>query len=262
MKAHTRLAIVFGVMLLAISAAKSHSETQADSKSAALASGTTLNAELSASVDSKKAKAGDAVMAHVTDAVKADGETVIPKGAKLVGHVTQAAARSKGDSESALGIQFDKAVLKNGEEIPLSLWIRAIAAEPKSVYQPGPEQNTLAGTPAAGQSPMGSARGSMGGPPTPAAPPIGASTDTGQGAGGTASSADKTPGAAGGLNAAGQLSSNSRGVFGLDGVHLATDGSSTTLGSLIASSGRNVHLDGGTRLLLVVLADVSATPNK
>ena len=262
MKSYSRLAVLIGVMLTGISAAQSLSGARADGKSVSLASGTTLSAELSGAVDSKKAKAGDAVLAHVTDAVKADGETVIPKGAKLIGHVTQAAARSKGDSESALGIQFDKAVLKNGQEILLSVWIRAIAAEPKSVYQPGPEQNTLAGTPAAGQSPMGSARSGMGGPPAPAAPTMGASTDTGPSAGGSASSADKTPGAAGGLNAAGQLSPNSRGVFGMDGVHLATDGASASQGSLITSSGKNVHLDGGTRLLLGVLAEVSTAPNK
>ena len=242
--------------MLAASSATAHAQSsaQAGTNSVSLASGTTLIAELSASIDSKKAKAGDPVTAHTTDSAKADGETVIPKGAKLVGHLTQAAARGKGDSDSALGIQFDKAVLKNGQEIPLSVWIRAIAAEPRGVYQPGPEQNTLAGTPGAGPSPMGSNRSTMGGPPAATAPPMGASTDT--------APADQTRDAAGGLNATGQLSSNSRGVFGLDGVHLATHASNSAQGSLLTSSGKNVHLDSGTRLLLVFLAEVSATPSK
>jgi hypothetical protein len=241
-------------MLVASGARHAQSRTQAAANSASLTSGTTLNAELSASIDSKKAKVGDPVMAHLTDAVKAGGETVIPKGAKLVGHVTQAAARGKGDSDSALGIQFDKAVLKNGQDIPLNVWIRAIAAQPRSVYQPGPEQNTLAGTPGAGPSPMGSGRSTMGGPPAAAAPPMGASTDT--------APADQTRDAAGGLNATGQLSSNSRGVFGLDGLHIATDASNSAQGSLITSSGKYVRLDSGTRLLLVVLSETSATPSK
>ena len=254
MKTRTLLAILIGEMLVASGAPHAQSRTQAAANSASLTSGTTLNAELSASIDSKKAKAGDPVVAHVTDTVKAGGETVIPKGAKLVGHVTQAAARGKGDSDSALGIQFDKVVLKNGQEIPLSVWIRAIAAQPRSVYQPGPEQNTLAGTPGAGPSPMGSARSTTGGPPAAAAPPMGASTDT--------APADQTRDAAGGLNATGQLNSSSRGVFGLDGVHLATDASNSAQGSLITSSGKNVRLDSGTRLLLVVLSETSATPSK
>src|SRR5260370_22748785 len=87
---------------------------------ASLASGTAFNAALSSPVDSKKCKPGDAVNAHTTEAVKSEGKTVIPKGAKLVGHVTQASTRAKGESESALGIVFDKAILKNGQEIPLS----------------------------------------------------------------------------------------------------------------------------------------------
>jgi hypothetical protein len=230
--------------------------------SVSLPSGTTLHAELSASVDSKKVKAGNPVTAQITEAVKADGKTLIPKGAKLVGRVTQASARAKGDPESALAIQFDKAVLKNGQEIPLSVWIRAIAAEPRSVYQPGPEQNTMAGTPGAGQSPMGSGRSTMGGPPAATAPPVGASTDTTTRAGESASAAEKEAGATGGLNAAGQLTANSRGVFGLDGVRLATDASSATQGSVITSSGKNVHLDSGTRLLLVVHSDASTTPSR
>jgi len=58
--------------------------------------------------------------------VKSEGKIVIPKGAKLVGHVTQASARTKGESESALGIVFDKAILKNGQEIPLSAGFRRL----------------------------------------------------------------------------------------------------------------------------------------
>src|SRR6266436_6457549 len=71
-----------------------------------LAAGSAFNAELSSPIDSKKCKPGDAVNAHTTEAVKSEGKTVIPKGAKLVGHVTQASARAKGESESALGIVF------------------------------------------------------------------------------------------------------------------------------------------------------------
>lgn len=231
---------------------------QANGTIDSLPSGTIISAELSSSVDSKKTKAGDVVTAHITEAVKEDGKTVIPKGARLVGHITQATARAKGDAESTLAIQFEKAVIKNGQEIPLSVWIKAIAAEPRSVYQPGPEQNTMAGTPGAGQSPMGSGRSTMGGPPTATLPPVG---PTG-GGGGAASDADRTTGSPGGLNTSGQLTPNSRGVFGLDGVQLATDGSNASQGSLITSSGKTLHLDSGTRLLLAVLPDPTTAPNK
>src|SRR6201995_2347432 len=109
---------------------------------ATLAAGSTIFAELNAGLDSKKLKAGDAIAAHATEALKSsDGRTIIPRGAKLEGHVTQADARSKGGSASTLGIQFDKAILKDGGEIALNVAIQAIAPRqfsdgPKD--EPGP----------------------------------------------------------------------------------------------------------------------------
>lgn len=64
--------------------------------------------QLAKSLDSKKLKQGDEVEAKVAaDIHAADGMT-IPRGSKVIGHVTEAKARSKGDPESALGIAFDK----------------------------------------------------------------------------------------------------------------------------------------------------------
>src|SRR5436305_946656 len=95
---------------------------------AGLANGTAFNAALSCPVDSKKCKPGDAVNARTTEAIKSEGKMVIPKGSKLVGHVTEASARGNGETESALGIVFDKAILKNGQEIPLNVAIQALAS--------------------------------------------------------------------------------------------------------------------------------------
>jgi hypothetical protein len=53
------------------------------------------------------------------------------------------------------------------------------------------------------------------------------------------------------LNTAGQLTSNSQGVFGLNGLNLSAAGSNATEGSVITSAGKNVHLESGTRMLLV-----------
>src|SRR5262245_32635266 len=67
-------------------------------------SATAINAELYKSLDSKKARVGDAVIARTTEAIKEDGKVVLPKGTKLTGHVTRASARSKGDSDSTLAV--------------------------------------------------------------------------------------------------------------------------------------------------------------
>src|ERR1700757_3105805 len=100
--------------------ASSASSANPGDVNAGLASGTTFNTSLTKSVDTKHAKAGDAIEARTTEAVKTDKKTVLPKGTKLVGHVTQASARAKGESQSTLGIAFDRAILKDGTEIPLN----------------------------------------------------------------------------------------------------------------------------------------------
>jgi len=86
-----------------------NASAQAGPNGASLASGTAINATLNGSVDARKNKPGDTVTARTAEAVKSDGKVVLPKGTKLIGHVTQAKARAKGESESALGIVFDKA---------------------------------------------------------------------------------------------------------------------------------------------------------
>jgi hypothetical protein len=58
--------------------------------------------------------------------VKLSGSVVIPKGSRLVGHVTEVKARSKDQATSVVGIAFDRAVLKNGTEMSLALGIQAI----------------------------------------------------------------------------------------------------------------------------------------
>src|SRR5215469_5582824 len=94
----------------------------------ALNSGTTLQAELTKSLDAKKAKPGDEVSAKATQDVKSNGQVVVRKGSKLVGHVTEAQARSKENAESKLGILFDHAVLKDGSQVNFNAVVQALAA--------------------------------------------------------------------------------------------------------------------------------------
>jgi hypothetical protein len=245
--------------------------TQNGQANGSLASGTAFNAELSSPIDSKKCKPGDAVNARTTEAVKSEGKTVIPKGAKVVGHVTQTSARAKGEAESALGIVFDKAILKNGQEIPLSVGIQALAAAQSSASVAGSDIDTFggAGASAAGSG-AGGGRGGLGGVTSAAGGAVGAVTNTAANVGGAAGGAvnsaasaggsvvGASKGAVGGLNAAGQLTSNSQGVFGLNGLNLSAAAANSTQGSVITSTGKNVHLDSGTRMLLVSQAQAGS----
>src|SRR5438270_6759691 len=108
-------------------AAGSNSAAGVNGASGALSSGTILEAELTKSIDAKKAKQGDEVAARLTQDVKSSGRVVLHKGTKLVGHVTEAQAKSKESGESRLGIAFDKAVLKGGEEMAFTGVNQALA---------------------------------------------------------------------------------------------------------------------------------------
>lgn len=238
---------------------------KAGQSSASISNGTAMNATLSQPVDVKKNKPGDQVTAKTTEATKSEGKVIIPKGSKLVGHVTECKQRSKEEKESALGIAFDKAILRNGEEIPLNVTIRALAAAQTAAPSSVGSDDLFAGGGAVGSA-RASGGGALGGVRSTAGTAAGAVTNTSANADGvaggavnsTVNAAGATHGAVGGLNAAGQLTSNSQGVFGVEGLNLSSAASSNTQGSLITSTSKNVHLDSGTQLLLVSRAQASA----
>ena len=237
-----RYGILVGALFAVVATAAA---AQTEPGAVTLPSGTAVNAELNSSVDSKKAKVGDKVEAHTNEEIKYAGRIIVPKGAKLEGHVTEATARSKGDSGSKLAIQFDKAMAKKGEEIPLNVAILAIAAALPDFSGGAPggsDPRGSGGAPTANGSPMGTSHAPTATPGTPNYP----------------GAVDGTMGA----NGVAQLSAKSRGVYGLSDLKLMAASSDAGQTTVITSSGKNVHLDGGTRLLLVVPEQVAAAPSK
>ena len=101
-----------------------------------LESGSPIHVALTKTIDSNKIKQGDTVTARTVQPTKTNGKTVIPSGAIIEGHITQASARDKGASFSSVGIVFDKANLKNGEQMPLNVTVQAIALPQTSVTGP------------------------------------------------------------------------------------------------------------------------------
>jgi cytoskeletal protein RodZ len=86
------------------SAATSTSASDNTAKSSSdLSSGTKIDATLANSLDAKKNKAGDRVEARTAQDVKQDGKVVLKKGTRLVGHVTEAQARTKDQAQSSAG---------------------------------------------------------------------------------------------------------------------------------------------------------------
>ena len=254
--------------------ASSPASAQSNQPNAGLSSSTVFNATLSSPMDSKKSKPGDAVTGRTAESVKSEGKTVLPKGTKLVGHVTQASARAKGDTESALAISFDRAILKNGQEVPLNVAIRAIASAQTAASIAGSDLDAGGGAGAYANGSGSSGRGALGGLVSTAGGATGSVTNTVAGTGNLADSTVNTAtrttvgasgaatGAVGEPNSAGQLTANSQGVFGLNGLNLKAAETGGAQSSLITSVGKSVHLDSGTRMLLVTQAAASGTPNK
>lgn len=261
------------------SSAGAHAEN--DHVAASSAGGDEFAATLSKPVDAKQSKPGDEVAATTTQDMKSNGEIVVPKGSTLVGHVTSSRPRSAGSHASSdesaadksrgsggglassdasqLGIVFDKAILKNGRQVPLSAAIRAIAAgdtgASSDIRDDPPAMSGFGQTAGMGRAAGG---GLLGGAAGSGRAALGGATSAAGGIGGSMISKAGTaaaivahsPGAVGGLDSAGQLTSGSHGVFGIKGLDISAAGAGSTGGSLITSTARDVRLDRGTRMLL------------
>jgi hypothetical protein len=263
--------IAAGTFLLGASVGLGQTQSASQSQgeqASPLVSGTALNAQLTHSLDSKKAKPGDVITAQTTAPVKVDGRVVIPNNTKLVGHVTRASARAKGDTDSVLAVQFDRAVLKDGHEMPLQVALQAMAPDQGTPPVSGDDLQPMgnieggaAGAGAAGNRGMvGGVGGStVGGASSGAASTVPRATDD--------SSAVNSPNGgagqpSGGVTSAGELKPTSRGVYGLNGITLNSNSANLSEGAVIISAGKSVHLDSGTRLLLVTQSSTSAATRR
>lgn len=117
--------IIWLAGLLSIGGAASVFQSAPAQPAVRLENGSILYAELTKTVDAKKAKAGDPVNAVLLSDVLAHGKIVVRHDAKLLGHVTEAQVHSKETPESRLGIVFDKIVTKRGE-VPFQSVLLAI----------------------------------------------------------------------------------------------------------------------------------------
>jgi hypothetical protein len=244
-------AAVMALTGLFVTGSAAQAPAPSGSSEASLAGGTVLNATLNSSIDSKKAKPGEQITAHTTEAVKStDGRMILPNGTKIIGHVIQASARANGQGQAMLALQFDKAVLKDKQEIPLNVVIQAIAAPAQSAPPAFNDTRRATAGPGSSSAPsnnpsMSGSRGARpeGTPPTDPYPTGNPNATYG-----------------GESNSGGPLPANMKGVYGLDGVRISANPNGE--GTVLTSTAKNVHLDGGTRLLLAVQPQsASAAPS-
>ena len=177
------------------------------------------------SLDSRKLKQGDTVLCVTSAEMHAGSGLMVPSGAKVIGHVTQAQARSNGNANSTLAIVFDKIEYTKGEEIPIKGALQAIAPNLGSS-----EPNT---GPAEPGSLGGAGRNSSGSPGT--APPPTPSVQL-------SGPAKGTP----------VLTATSQGALGVKNLQLDATG-------VLTSTGKEVKLDSGMQLL--IRAEVETSSN-
>jgi hypothetical protein len=206
--------------------------------------GTTLNAVLSDTLDSRKSKPGDTIKAKTSEDVKADGAVVIPRGARLIGRITEAQTAANKDEQARLGVVFERAELKDGRQVLLLAKLHALAA-PEGAAS---DRSVLAGGGFGGGFGSGSSAvgdlmsSSSSGDETRSSGP-GRSQEE---------HLEPSPGAVGGLNSGGTLYASSRGVFGFEDLRLEPNMAAGTGSSVILSNARTVRLPSGTRMLLSV----------
>jgi hypothetical protein len=172
--------------------------------------------KLEKSIDSKKLKEGDIVVFQTIAALHSRSGLMIPSGAKVIGHVTQAQARSKGNPDSTLAIVFDKIEYSKGEDIPIKGTLQAVGPSlGGNDLNVGAEQPQLASKGGGGSS----------------APPT---------------SSMQISGPASGTRI---LGPSSQGVVGVKNLQMDANG-------VLTSPGKEVRLDSGMQLLIKAEIDL------
>jgi hypothetical protein len=219
------------------SAATTSSATISSAKtsSAQILNSGAIVVELAKAVNSRKAKVDDRLEGKLTMDLLSHGQIVIPRGTRIVGHLTDVRARSKTVTESMLKIVFDRVVLKNGREIPFTATIQAVGTPMQTSAADVSDvdfASQMQSRPSLGRNEMKQIQATAyPGSRRPANAEGGVEeADTGPHRDGPA------------------LGPFSQGVVGMKGITL----SNTAQGSAISSTSENVHLSTGTQLVLHV----------
>ncbi len=78
-----------------------------------LMSGTQVDAQLQSTLDVNKARVGDEVIFRTRESIKGASGVVVPKGTTLIGRITEVKKRTKENSQSRIGMIFDRLQGKN-----------------------------------------------------------------------------------------------------------------------------------------------------
>ena len=232
-----------------------------------LRSGTQMSGQLENTLDARHAKAGDRVVLKTTQAIKQDGQVVVPKGSRLIGHVTDVQQRTKEDNQSVMGIAFDR--LQNGSmNVPIAATIVSIT-QARSQAQATAGDDLLGSQTMTSSSSQSSARstssagggqrgggGLLGGAGSKVGGVLNTTTSTAGNVAGRATTAVGSTVSAT-TNATSSTTGNLTGS--LRGLQITqSSDASAQGGSTLSLNGGNLHLESGTTFNLSVSSASSA----
>jgi hypothetical protein len=225
--------------------AKSSDVTQAPAPVIApLGVGTAFNASLEDTLDTRKTKAGDIVTAEASEDVSYQRCVIFPKGTKITGHVVRVTSGGHGSAGSAIFIQFDKATVKE-QEVILNAGIQALAV---GAVSPMPSATPKTKSAAPQSVPVvEDGSGSVA-----SSDAVVVSTIYQEQRNGLRAPLAPSPASEGEFRSDGLFSPGSKGAFGRPDLKVYTPTSEGSHGTVLLSSKKNMHLDAGTHLLLVV----------
>jgi hypothetical protein len=214
-----------------------------------LSTGTAINASLVGSIDSERSKPGDPVNAVITEPVVYQRSVLIPKGSRIIGHVVRTG--SGGEQTSALMVEFDQVILKNGETAQLNAGIQALApvgAQATIVSREKYEEDRLDGALRTDPGfPTSQSSETLVVPSTYTVPR-------------RTEALPDLPGQAleGGLDRRGRFTPDSKGAFSEPNLQVFTPVSEGSHGTVLVGAKRNIHLENGMHLLIVVQPPTSS----
>jgi hypothetical protein len=229
-----------------------------------LQSGTQLAAQLENTLDARHAKPGDRVVLKTNHAVKQDGEVVVPKGSRLIGHVTDVQQRTRSDNESVIGVAFDR-LQKGSMEVPITATIVSItqaharaqssASDDMFGSQTMTSSSSRSST-SAGGGQRGGGGGLLGGAGNSVGGVVNTTTST---VGNVASGATTAVGST--VGATTSATANTTGNLGgaLRGLQITqSSNASAQGGSTLSLTGGNLRLESGTTFNLSISSTTNA----
>lgn len=218
-----------------------------------------VTGELVDKLDSKSAKQGDSVVVKTNEDIVFPGGADIPKGSKLVGHVTNVQARAEGKENSQIAIQFDHAELKGGQNMAIESVIKSLSpAAGNGSATDNAVPGSYGANPGAPSATSSSSPGMNGSSSNMANNRPGASNTTSQ-PGATSQTTNQTPN--GGMPEPGSIVARSGNVAiratAIPGVLLANDINGlpfTNASGMLLGARRDIHLDGGTQMVVAIAA--------